>query len=43
MNQCKKNDTKKKIKQQLVGSITEWGAIEKNPILLSQYRKNYQF
>jgi hypothetical protein len=24
-------------------SITKWGAIEKNPILLSQYLKNYHF
>ena len=24
-------------------AITEWGAIEKSPILLSQYWKNYNF
>ena len=24
-------------------AITKWGAIEKNPILLSQYWKNYHF
>ena len=26
-----------------VGAITKWGAIEKSPILLSQYWKNYHF
>ena len=32
-----------KERQLLISQITKWGAIEKSPILLSQYWKNYLF
>ena len=32
-----------KIEAKRLRAITKWGAIEKSPILLSQYWKNYYF
>ena len=39
-NQEKKQRTNTKIKQRSLGAISLLGALEKSPILLSQYKKN---